>query len=32
MNAPELLDIARNLVAGDNGRPAMDESNPTCDR
>jgi hypothetical protein len=30
MNAQELIDMARTLVAGDNGLLAMDESNPTC--
>src|SRR5487761_2478737 len=30
MNAPELIDTARNLVANDKGLLAMDESNPTC--
>jgi fructose-bisphosphate aldolase class 1 len=32
MNAQELIDTARALVAGDNGLPAMDESNPTCNK
>lgn len=30
MNAPELIDTARKLVADDKGLLAMDESNPTC--
>jgi fructose-bisphosphate aldolase class 1 len=30
MNAQELIDMARTLVAGNNGLLAMDESNPTC--
>jgi fructose-bisphosphate aldolase class 1 len=32
MNAQELIDTARTLVAGDKGLLAMDESNPTCDK
>jgi fructose-bisphosphate aldolase class I len=32
MNAQELTDIARMLVAGDKGLLAMDESNPTCNK
>ncbi len=32
MNAQELIDIARTLVAGDKGLLAMDESNATCDK
>ncbi len=32
MNAQELIGIVRTLVAGDKGLPAMDESNPTCNR
>jgi fructose-bisphosphate aldolase, class I len=32
MNAHELLDTARALVAGDKGLLAMDESNPTCNK
>jgi fructose-bisphosphate aldolase class I len=32
MNAQELVDTARTLVAGDKGLLAMDESNPTCNR
>jgi len=32
MNAQELIDTARVLVAGDKGLLAMDESNPTCNR
>src|SRR5271169_4161788 len=32
MNAQELIDTARTLVAGDKGLLAMDESNPTCNR
>jgi fructose-bisphosphate aldolase class 1 len=32
MNAPELIDTARTLVAGDKGLLAMDESNPTCSK
>src|ERR1035437_2223327 len=32
MNAPELIDTARALVAGDKGLLAMDESNPTCNK
>ena len=30
MNAEELIDIARTVVAGEKGLLAMDESNPTC--
>ena len=30
MNAQDLIDTARTLVAGDKGLLAMDESNPTC--
>ena len=32
MNARELIDTARVLVAGDKGLLAMDESNPTCNK
>jgi fructose-bisphosphate aldolase class I len=32
MNAQELIDIARTLVADDKGLLAMDESNPTCNK
>jgi fructose-bisphosphate aldolase class I len=32
MNAQELIDTARALVAGDKGVLAMDESNPTCNK
>src|SRR5664280_3819541 len=32
MNAKELIDTARMLVAGDKGLLAMDESNPTCNK
>jgi fructose-bisphosphate aldolase class I len=32
MNAQELIDTARALVANDKGLLAMDESNPTCDK
>jgi fructose-bisphosphate aldolase class I len=32
MNAPELVDAVRRLLAGDKGLLAMDESNPTCDK
>ncbi|HEX7621067.1 MAG TPA: class I fructose-bisphosphate aldolase [Anaerolineales bacterium] len=32
MNAKELVDTARVLVAGDKGLLAMDESNPTCNK
>jgi len=32
MNAQELIDTARTLIAGDKGLLAMDESNPTCNR
>ena len=32
MNAQELVDTARALVAGDKGLLAMDESMPTCNR
>ena len=32
MKAPELIDTARTLVAGDKGLLAMDESNPTCNK
>jgi fructose-bisphosphate aldolase class I len=32
MNARELIDTARTLVAGDKGLLAMDESNPTCNQ
>jgi fructose-bisphosphate aldolase class I len=32
MNAQELIDTARALVAGDKGLLAMDESNPTCNK
>jgi hypothetical protein len=30
MNAPGLIDIARQLVSADKGLLAMDKSNPTC--
>ena len=32
MNTPALMDTARELVAGDKGLLAMDESTPTCDK
>ena len=32
MNAQELIDTAKTLVAGDKGLLAMDESNPTCNK
>lgn len=32
MNAQELIDTAKKLVAGDKGLLAMDESNPTCNK
>ena len=32
MNAQNLMDTARALVAGDKGLLAMDESNPTCNK
>ncbi len=32
MNAQELIDTARSLVADDKGLLAMDESNPTCNK
>ena len=32
MKAPELIDTARAMVAGDKGLLAMDESTPTCDK
>src|SRR5271157_4863585 len=32
MNAQELIDTARTLVAGDKGLLAMDESTPTCNK
>ena len=32
MNAPELIETARSLVAEDKGLLAMDESNPTCNK
>jgi len=32
MNAQELIDTARTLVAGDKGLLATDESNPTCNK
>ena len=32
MNAQELIDTERKLVAGDKGLLAMDESNPTCNK
>jgi len=32
MNAQELIDTARMLVAGDKGLLAMDESTPTCNK
>jgi fructose-bisphosphate aldolase class I len=32
MNAQELIDVARTLVADDKGLLAMDESNPTCNK
>ena len=32
MNAQELIDTARTLIAGDKGLLAMDESNPTCNK
>ena len=32
MNATELIDTAKALVAGDKGLLAMDESNPTCNK
>ena len=32
MNAQELIDTAKALVAADKGLLAMDESNPTCNK
>ncbi len=32
MNAQELIDTAKALVAAGKGRLAMDESNPTCNK
>ena len=32
MNAQDLMDTAKKLVAGDKGLLAMDESNPTCNK
>jgi fructose-bisphosphate aldolase class 1 len=32
MNAQELIDTASSLVAGDEGLPARDENNPTCNK
>ncbi|MHB8522022.1 MAG: class I fructose-bisphosphate aldolase [Limisphaerales bacterium] len=32
MNVPELIDTASSPVTGDQGLPAMDESNPTCNK
>lgn len=32
MTAGEVVATARELMAGDKGLPAMDESNPTCDK
>src|SRR5208337_5496500 len=32
MNAQELINTARKLVAGDKGLLAIDESNPTCNK
>src|SRR5512147_1034915 len=32
MNAQELIDTAKTLVADDKGLLAMDESNPTCNK
>jgi fructose-bisphosphate aldolase class I len=32
MNAKDIINTAKALVAGDKGLLAMDESNPTCDR
>src|ERR1700686_4915546 len=32
MNAQELIETARTMVAGDKGLLAMDESNPTCNK
>jgi len=32
MNAQELIDTAKTLVANDKGLLAMDESNPTCNK
>ena len=32
MNARELIDTARTLVAGDKGLLAVDGSNPTCNK
>ena len=32
MNAQELVDTTRTLVADDKGLLAMDESNPTCNK
>ena len=32
MNAQEIIDTARTLVAGDKGLLAIDESNPTCNK
>jgi fructose-bisphosphate aldolase class I len=32
MNARQIIDTARTLVAGDKGLLAMDESNSTCNK
>ena len=32
MNAQELIDTAKALVAGDKGPLTMDDSNPTCNK
>jgi fructose-bisphosphate aldolase class I len=32
MNAQQLIDTAKAMVAGDKGLLAMDESNPTCNK
>jgi fructose-bisphosphate aldolase class I len=32
VNAQTLLDTARAMVFGDKGLPAMDESNPACNK
>jgi len=32
MNTQNLIDTAKMLVADDKGLPAMDESNPTCNK
>jgi fructose-bisphosphate aldolase class I len=32
MNAQEIIDTARTLMAGDKGLLAMDESNSTCNK